>query len=148
MASWDLFREMDELRREIDEAFRGFGMGRFLSPVFLPGLGTGDLPRINLSEDENNLYVEALVPGLDPKDLDLNIMQGALTLSGERKESADDNRTWHRRERGAGRFLRTIELPRPVNAEKVDAEYRNGILTVTLPKSEEAKTKKIAVKTS
>lgn len=148
MASWDLFREMDELRREIDEAFRGFGMGRLLSPVFLPGLGTGDFPRINLSEDENNLYVEALVPGLDPKELDLNIMQGALTLSGERKESANGNRTWHRRERGAGRFLRTIELPRTVNAEKVDAEYRNGILTVTLPKSEEAKPKKIAVKTS
>lgn len=146
MASWDLFREMDDLRREIDQAFRGFGMGRILSPVFLPGLGTGDFPRLNLSEDENNFYVEALVPGLDPKDLDLNVMQGALTLSGERKENGNDNRTWHRRERGAGRFLRTIEIPMAVNAEKVDAEYRNGILTVTLPKAEEAKPKKIAVK--
>ncbi len=146
MASWDLFREMDELRREVDEAFRGFGMGRLLSPVFLPGLGTGDFPRLNLSEDENNLYLEALVPGLDPQDLDLNIMQGALTLSGERKESGNGNRTWHRRERGGGRFLRTIELPAAVNAEKVDAEYRNGILTVTLPKTEEAKPKKITVK--
>lgn len=146
MANWDLFREMDELRREIDQAFRGFGMGRFLTPAFLPGIGIGDFPRINLSEDENNFYVEALLPGLDPKDLDLNIMQGALTLSGERKESESGGRTWHRRERGAGKFLRTVELPKAVNPEKVDAEYRNGVLTVTLAKSEEVKPKKISIK--
>lgn len=146
MANWDLFRDMDDLRREIDQAFRGFGMGRALSPVFLPGLGTGDFPRLNLSEDENNFYIEALVPGLDPQDLDLNVMQGALTLTGERKENGNDNRTWHRQERGAGRFLRTLEIPMAVNAEKVNATYRNGILSVTLPKAEEAKPKKITVK--
>ncbi|MEJ2201113.1 MAG: Hsp20/alpha crystallin family protein [Desulfuromonadaceae bacterium] len=146
MANWDLFREMDALRREIDEAFRGFGMSQFQRPTFFPGLGTGDFPRINLSEDEHNLYVEALVPGLTPQDLDLNILHGALTLSGERKENGTDHRTWHRRERGNDRFLRTIELPTPVDVAKVDAEYHNGILTVTLPKAEEAKPKKIAVK--
>jgi HSP20 family protein len=146
MASLDLLREMENLRREIDEAFSHFGMGRLLAPAFFPGLGTADFPRINLEEDENNFYLEALVPGLDPQDIDLNIMQGGLTLSGERKESETGNRTWHRGERGAGRFLRTIELPMAVNVDKIDAEYRNGILTVTLSKSEEAKPKKIAVK--
>jgi len=147
MESWDLFREMENLRREVDRAFSHIGMGRFLSPTFFPGLGTRDFPRINLKEDENCFYVEALVPGIDPQDLDLNIMQGALTISGERKESDVGQRTWHRRERGAGKFLRTIELPKTVNTEQVDAEYRNGILTVTLSKAEEAKPKKIAVKT-
>jgi HSP20 family protein len=83
---------------------------------------------------------------MEPKDLELNVMQGTLTLSGERKESGNDNRTWHRRERGAGKFMRTIELPAALNTERVDAEYRNGVLTVTLPKAEAAKPKKIAVK--
>lgn len=146
MVSWDLFEEMENLRREVDDAFRHFGMGRLLTPTFLPGLGTGDFPRINLSEDENNFYVEALVPGIEPEDLELNVMQGTLTLSGERKESGNDNQTWHRRERGAGKFMRTIELPAALNTERVDAEYRNGVLTVTLPKAEAAKPKKIAVK--
>ncbi len=145
MANWDLFREMDELRREIDRAFRGFGMGQLLMPSFLPGVGTGNFPLINLSEDEDNFYVEALVPGVNPEDLDLNIMQGALTLSGERKESGDGDRTWHRRERGAGTFLRTVELPNAVNPDKVDAEYRNGVLTVTLAKADEVKPKRITI---
>lgn len=146
MARWDLFREMDMLRREVDEAFRSFGMGRLLDPAFIPGIGTGDYPRINLSEDDNGFYVEALVPGLEPQDIELNVMQGTLTLSGERKESATNQRTWHRRERGMGKFLRTIELPTAVDADHVSAEYRNGVLAITLPKAEEVKPKKITVR--
>ncbi|MEZ4601090.1 MAG: Hsp20/alpha crystallin family protein [Syntrophotaleaceae bacterium] len=148
MAAWDMFREMDELRREIDHVFRGLGVGRGLSPAFIPGIGVGDFPRINVSQDENNYYIHAMVPGIDPSDLELNIMQGTLTLSGERKESGNGDRSWHRRERGFGKFLRTVELPERVNTEKVDARYHNGILTITLGKAEEAKAKKISVKAS
>ncbi len=148
MASGDLFREMENLRREVDAAFNHFGAGRLLTSAFLPGIGTGDFPRINLSEDANNFYVEALVPGIEPKDLELNVMQGTLTLSGERNESEAGKRTWHRRERGTGKFLRTIELPTAVNQEKVDAEYRNGILMITLPKAESVKAKRISVRAS
>lgn len=145
MAGWDLFQEMDMVRREIDEVFRGLGSGR-LSTSFLPGVGVGNYPRINLSEDENNYYVEAIVPGIDPQNLDLNLMQGTLTLSGERKEQEQNGHTWHRRERGAGKFMRTIELPDAVDSGKVDAEYRNGILLITLPKPQEKKPKKISVR--
>ncbi|WP_029917357.1 Hsp20/alpha crystallin family protein [Pelobacter seleniigenes] len=145
MAQWDLFQEMDKLRRELDNAFRGVGMG-FTQPSFLPGIGTGDYPRFNLSEDENNYYVEALVPGIDPQDLDLNVMQGTLSLSGERKEHKIENGTWHRHERGAGKFMRSIELPDNIDSGKVDAEYRNGLLLITLPKQEQAKPKKISVR--
>jgi len=145
MAGWDLFQEMDMLRREIDQAFRGVGRNT-LSPSFLPGIGTGDYPRINLSEDEESYYIEAVVPGIDPKALDLNLMQGTLTLSGERKADEKAGHTWHRHERGAGKFMRTIELPNSVDGTKVDAEYRNGVLLVTLPKHQSVKPKKISVR--
>jgi len=144
MAGLDLFQEMDMLRREIDQVFRGAGRGS----SFLPGIGVGEYPRINLSEDEHNYYVEALVPGIDPQDLDLNLMRGALTLSGERKEEIHKDRTWHRHERGAGKFMRTIELPDAIDGSKVDAEYRNGLLLITLPKPQSVQPKKISVRAS
>jgi HSP20 family protein len=148
MAGWDLFQEMDMLRREIDQAFRGVGRSSLnpLNPSFLPGIGTGDYPRINLSEDEESYYIEAVVPGIDPKDLDLNLMQGTLTLSGERQADEQNGYTWHRHERGAGKFMRTIELPNSVDGAKVDAEYRNGVLLITMPKQQSAKPKKISVR--
>jgi HSP20 family protein len=149
MAYQDIFSEMESLRREIDEVFRGFGSSRLFSPSFLPGLVANEYPLINLSEDENCFYARALMPGLPSENIDLNITQRTLTITGERKEAeADQQRIWHRRERGGGRFLRAIELPTAVDTAKLDARYRNGILTVTLPKAEAAKTRKIAVKAS
>jgi HSP20 family protein len=147
MAGLDLFQEMDMLRREFDQAFRGLGRNS-IYPSFLPGIGAGEYPRINLSEDENNYYVEALIPGVDPKDLDLNLMQGTLTLTGERKETEHNGRSWHRHERGAGKFMRTIELPNSVDGSKVDAEYRNGVLHITLAKPQSVKPKRISVRAS
>ena len=145
MARWDMFQEMDMLRREIDQAFRGFGLGRALAPSFIPGIGMGDFPRLNLREDEHNFYLEALIPGVEAKDLDLNLMQGTLTLSGERREHETGSCTWHRHERGAGKFMCTIELPTAIDSEKVTAEFRNGVLLVTLPKAESVKAKRISV---
>ncbi len=145
MAGWDLFQEMDMLRREFDQLFRGVS-GSSQASSFLPGVGVGGYPRVNLSEDEERYYIEALVPGVDPKDIDLNLMQGTLTLSGERKVDEKQGLTWHRRERGAGKFMRTIELPNSIDGSKVDAEYRNGILLITLPKQQSAIPKKISVR--
>lgn len=142
MAEFDLFQEMDMLRRELDQVFRGVGGGT----PFLPGIGAGEYPRMNLSEDDNNYYVEALVPGIDPDDLDLNLMRGALTLSGERQEDEDNGRTWHRHERGAGKFMRTLELPDTIDSSKVDAEYRDGVLMITLAKPQSEQPKKISVR--
>jgi len=148
MANWDLFREMDSLRREIDHAFRGFGGSRLFEPTFLPGLGARPFPRINLTQDKDNYYVEALIPGIDVKELEMTLQKGTLTLSGERKDSpaSEQAKVWHRRERGVGSFLRTVELPGEIDSAKVTAEYREGILLVTLPKREEAKPKKIDVR--
>nr|NIQ93207.1 Hsp20/alpha crystallin family protein [Desulfuromonadales bacterium]NIR33245.1 Hsp20/alpha crystallin family protein [Desulfuromonadales bacterium]NIS39552.1 Hsp20/alpha crystallin family protein [Desulfuromonadales bacterium] len=94
------------------------------------------------------LYVEALVPGIDAENLELSVMRGVLTLSGERKAENGKEKTWHRRERGAGKFMRTVELPVEVDADKVKAEYANGVLTVTLPKAESAKPKRISIEAS
>lgn len=145
MANWDLFQEIDMLRREMDQAFGGYGLG-LLGPAFLPGLGTRSYPRINLSEDEANYYLEALVPGIESKDLDLNVMQRTITLAGSRNEAEDRNYTWHRQERGTGRFMRTIDLAANIDTSKVDAACKDGVLVITLPKQDSEKPKKISLK--
>jgi len=151
--AWDLFREMDDLRREMDRAFRNVGLGGWLSsPVtrfaFLPGEAARVYPLLNVNEDEHNVYVEALAPGLDPDSLSIHVVQGQLNISGE-KPALDGNvprEAYHRNERAAGRFVRSITLPVDVDQGKTKAEYKNGLLLVTLPKSEAAKPKQIAVK--
>ncbi|PLX75496.1 MAG: molecular chaperone [Desulfuromonas sp.] len=145
MTNWNLFREMDSLRKEMDELFRGIGNSS-LETAFLPGVGTQRFPRVNLSEDGENFYLEALLPGVDEKDIELSVTGNSLTLAGERfEEKQDGTRTWHRRERGSGKFLRTIELPSDIDNKKISAEYKNGILTVTMAKAESAKPKKISI---
>jgi len=99
---------------------------------------------VNLSEDEGNVYVEALAPGVDPKSLELSVVQGSLTIKGEKPGLAQVSaEAYHRNERAAGRFLRTIELPAEVEADKVRADYRNGLLLITLPKVEAARPRQI-----
>ncbi len=142
----NFFREMENLRREIDEAFKGFSMGRILEPSFLPGIGAARFPQVNLSQDEDNLYAEVLVPGVEAKDLELTVIRGVLSLAGERKVEQPGERTWHRRERGHGKFMRTLDLPCEVDADRVVAKYDNGVLLITLPIPEQAKPKKISVK--
>ncbi len=148
MRTWDLFKEMDQLHREIDGLFNGYNRGRLFGPAFEPGLGLRHYPKINLRDDEDNVYVEALLPGVDPDKIDMNILGNTLTLAGERTaaDSGDEKCTWHRRERGLGKFMRTVELPVEIVADKVKAECRNGLLRVTMPKAAEAKPKKISVK--
>jgi HSP20 family protein len=142
----DILREMENLRREIDGAFKGFGRSSFLEPSFLPGVSLQKFPQINLAQDQDNIYVEVLVPGVDAKDLDLTVMRGVLTLSGQIKDETGADKTWHRRERGHGKFMRTIDLPGEVDTDKVIAKFSDGILLVTLPIQEQAKPKKINVK--
>lgn len=148
MRNWDLLKEMNQMQRDVDEAFRSFGMGRLFGSGFGAGFGLRDWPRINLREDADHIYVETLLPGVDPEKTEMNVLGNTLTLSGERAalDSEKNGRTWHRRERGTGKFLRSIELPVEINPDQVKAEYRNGLLLVTLPKVEEAKPKRISIK--
>ncbi len=147
MATWDLFREMENITRDMNDMLRGFGLGRAFEPSLVTALGGRGYPRINLREDSDNLYVEALLPGVDARSLDMTVLQNTLTLAGERKNGVE-NVSWHRRERGTGRFLRTIDLPAEIDVDQVRADYRDGVLTVTLPKAATAKPKRIEIKAS
>ena len=109
--------------------------------------GVGVFPLLNLEEDADNLYLTAELPGLSGKDVDLSVEGDNLTLRGERKISeAGEKVSYDRREREAGVFRRVIALPVKIDADKVGAEMKNGVLEVTLPKAAEAKPKQINVR--
>jgi HSP20 family protein len=144
MASWSVFNELDNLRREIDEAFRGAGVSRPLATGFLSPSSVRRFPLLNLSEDEERLYIDALLPGVDPKELQLSLLRGALTISGERKAPAEKG-LLHRSELGFGKFSRSIDLPADINPDKTTAEYKDGVMRITMSKSEYAKPRKIEI---
>jgi HSP20 family protein len=150
MAQWNAFEDMETLRREIDRAFEGFGIGQAPSHrvAFLPARGPRRYPMVNLLEDKDNLYIEALTPGVDPQSLNLSVMQNRLTLSGEKSRAPVEIKpeAFHRNERASGKFVRTIDLPVEVDEARIQAEYKNGLLVVTLPKAEKARPKQINVK--
>ena len=134
---WSPFRQMSALSDELNRLFE--------LPV--NGESSGWLPALDLYEDGEQLVLKAELPGMKKEDIDISLQGDVLTLSGERKEEEGyDKAETHRSERFLGRFQRTLTLPYAVNSAKVQASYKNGILTVTLPKAEEAKSKQIAVK--
>lgn len=146
MASWSVFNELDNLRREIDEAFRGVGVARPLATTFLSPTSARRFPLLNLSEDEGQVYLDALLPGIDPRELQLSLLRGTITISGERKAPAERNGLMHRSELGFGKFSRTVDLPSEIDPDKTTAEYKDGVMRITMAKSEHAKPRKIEVK--
>lgn len=111
--------------------------------------GSNVFPALNVYQDADNLFVTAELPGVDVNDLEINVEGDTLHIKGQRKlPETDKDVRYHRQERGSGQFSRTIHLPFPVNTEKVGAEMKLGILTITLPKADEAKPRKINIKTA
>jgi HSP20 family protein len=105
------------------------------------------LPSLDVSETKNEIVVKAEIPGSDPKDMDISLADGVLTIKGEkRREKEEKDENYHLIERSYGSFVRTVRLPTEVKSDKIGATYRNGLLTVTLPKSEETKKKEIKIK--
>jgi HSP20 family protein len=150
--AWDPLEGMEALRREVDKAFEEFGFRSEPGSrvAFLPGMGPRRYPLINLYEDRDNVYVEALAPGVDVGSFNVAVVRNNLTVSGEKRHAPEEVKpeAFHRSERAAGRFVRTIQLPVEVNEGTVKAEYQNGLLLITLPKTEKAKPKHISVKVS
>ena len=110
-------------------------------------LATISTPSLDLSETENTVEVRMDVPGVKPKDIDIQLNGNLLTVTADREEEKEEKgRTFHRVERHTGRYSRSLTLPCPVNESEVAAEYRDGVLNITLPKTEESKTRKIKVK--
>jgi HSP20 family protein len=109
--------------------------------------GAGVFPLINLTEDKDNYHVRAEMPGLKADDINISVANNNLSMSGERKIASEGEHVrYHRREREAGTFSRVVGLPGEVDADKVEARYEQGILTVVIPKAEVAKPKQITVR--
>ena len=133
------FGELERMRQQ---------MNRLLEEKRDPFQATqaGVFPLTNLSEDKENYYIRAELPGVKGDELDIQVTGQNLAISGERKiASEEDGARYHRREREAGTFSRMIGLPAEVDTDKVDANLKNGILTVVVPKAEIAKPKQITV---
>ena len=146
LSRWQTFNpvwnQLQHLQTEMNQLFDRWGTdgGRLL------GLGAA-YPAVNVWEDADAVHVEAELPGLDLKDLEIYVTSGnQLTIKGDRKRNVPEKGVWHREERGFGNFTRTLTLPFQVNADKVEARFDNGVLLVTLPKHEASKPRKIPVK--
>jgi len=146
MNIWSPFRHLSLLRDEIDRLFDSpLNALTSNSQQFLNGW----LPTIDVYEDRDHLVLKAELPGMKKEDINIQLQGDVLTLSGERKEEeVFDKAETYRAERFLGKFQRSLTLPVSVDASKVQASYKDGILAVTLPKAEEAKPKQIEVKVS
>jgi len=136
--------EFDRIRREMDRLWDSFLEGR---PMRRAGDGGEWLPSIDVSETKSDLVIKAELPGMDPKDIDISMNNGFLTIKGEKKhEREEKDENYHLVERSYGSFTRSVRLLREVQSDKITASFKNGVLRVTLPKSEEAKKKEIKIK--
>jgi HSP20 family protein len=149
MATWDPSEGMEGLRRDIDQAFERAGpqLPPMFRSAFLPGRAAREYPLVNMYEDQEKVYVEALAPGADPSSLNVTVVGDTLTISGEKRRAAADVKpeAFHREERAAGKFVRSIEIPVEVDENNIRAEYKNGLLLIKLAKSEKAKPRQISV---
>jgi HSP20 family protein len=140
-----LHREMNRL---FDEAFRGFGLPEGESGA---GFAAGGVvaPRIDVSETEQELKVYAELPGVDQKDVDITLTDDVLTIRGEKKvEREDQQQNYHVMERSYGSFARSIRLPFQANPDQVQATFKDGVLSVTMPKPAEVQQKERRIQIS
>jgi HSP20 family protein len=136
---WNVADDLGRLQREMNRLFSGTVAAR----------AAAQYPLVNLSADQDGVTLTAEIPGVDPESLDISVKGDALTLQGERPAlQPGENEVIHRRERTAGSFTRSFQLPCKVEADKVDANYTHGILTVHLPRTEAEKPRKITIKAS
>lgn len=132
------------LRRDMEGMFDEFWRGWAPS---IWGEGSNLWPTLDIRETDSEVVAELEVPGMKPGELDLTVTENALTIKGEKKAERDETEgEYHVTERGYGAFHRTVQLPAGVDADRAEARYKDGILTITLPKTEKSKVKKIEVK--
>ena len=138
---FDPFAEMRSLQREMHRIYNT------LAGTQAASRAAGVYPHLNITEDDDNYYVRAELPGVDPEDIEITMQDNDLIISGQRKIPPEgENVSYHRREREAGSFRRITSLPTHFDTNKVDAVCKNGLLTVTLPKAPAVKARQIDVK--
>jgi len=134
LAKWDLFRDLRSVEDEFDRiAGRAFSRDTWV-------------PALDVRESEDRFEVTVDLPGLQPGDVNVTFEDGMLSISGKREFSTEDRGdTWHRIERSFGTFARSMRLPQTADTEKIEARFDNGVLTVSVPKTEQAKPRTIEV---
>jgi len=138
-----LFGSFERLRRELDEAF-----GTAVLPGSIRSVAAGSLPAINVGRTPNSVEVYAFAPGLDPKKIEVTVDRGVLRIAGERASALPAERKGvhvYAQERGSGGFARTVALPDDVDAQHVNATYRDGVLAISLARREAVQPKRITV---
>ncbi|MCA9013352.1 MAG: Hsp20/alpha crystallin family protein [Planctomycetaceae bacterium] len=132
------------MRQEMNDLLSSFWSGNGdVGSVFKGGMA----PALDIAEKDNSFEIRMDIPGVESKDLDVEVHGNTVTISGRRKEEKEEKgKTFHRVERSAGSFSRTVTLPCSVSEKEVAAEYTNGVLSVVLPKSEDARPKKVSIK--
>ena len=147
LTPWNPFKEMDDLQTRLAKVF-GLGPARANGAEELMTV-TEWTPSVDITEDDKEWIVKADLPELKKEDVKVTVENGVLTLSGERKmEKEEKNKKYHRIERSYGAFVRSFSVPDGTDAEKVNAEFKEGVLKVHLPKSEKAKPKALDIKVS
>jgi HSP20 family protein len=143
LVRFDPVRELDSLQSDMNRLFDRF----FDTRTNGSGASTRRwIPAMDLVETEDSLVLRADLPGLSEDDVDIEVKDGTLTVSGERRsENEEKKEGYHRVERAFGRFSRALALPKGVDAEKIDAAFENGVLEVTIPKPEETKPTRIQI---
>ena len=139
---FELTSLQDRVNQLLSRAFggaEGVGSGQAFTPL-------GFLPPVDISEDDHNIKVKAEIPGVKPEDLSLTLENNVLTITGERKfKDEEEKDNFHRMERRFGKFTRSFTLPPGLDAANINANFEDGVLTITLPKKEEFKPKQITI---
>jgi HSP20 family protein len=136
----DVFSEMDRLQRELQQVFE-------IGPS-IRGIGRGGFPALNIGSTPQSVELYAFVPGLDPNSIEVNLERGVLTIAGERPDnlsSQEEKATVHINERFAGQFRRVVSLPDDVDPDGVSANYREGVLHVSVKRRQEVQPRRISV---
>lgn len=137
----DVFADFDQLRREMLRLFDAAGTSGFASP------SAGVFPPLNVSQDADNFYLRAEIPGVNADQLSISAERNRVSISGRRDIPAERERvSYHRKERAEGAFSRTVALPTEIEADRVEARYSDGILTLTLPRAEATKPRQISIR--
>lgn len=142
LVKWDPFAEVASLRRAMDRVFDEF------MPMRWRAAETVDLTfPIDLWETDDRVMVRAALPGVKPDEIDISVSEGVLTIKGEHKEERkEEKESYYHREIRYGAFSRSVQLPCRVDHERAEAEFENGVLTISLPKAEEVRSKTIKVR--
>ena len=140
---WRPFRDLVSIQDEMNGLFDDFFGHRPARVEWTEGVWS---PSVDVSEDKDNVVIKAEMPGMNKVDVKISVQDNVLTLKGEKKQEKEEkDANYHRIERSYGSFCRSLMLPTSVETDKIKANYRDGVLNITLPKTEEVKPKEIPI---